>query len=889
MLSVFSKFTKSASAPLVQLQGYHWFRGRRLAQLNISAYTNNARSVQVIDTVEINLQYKTSSIYRNSTVNAGDDKQFKSIFDALILNADEASNTITEPLNWHDSTGTWLPQNGKAIKLTIPSDGIYRISYSSLVTLLPELSGADQGTFQLFNKGREIPLNIKTGNTGQLAYVEFVGLRNYSDANYRHVPVGKEEYPEYMNRYTDTSYYWLTWGGVQGKRYVSNDTTAFSVDTIHWYTEKLHLEHNSDYGYVGGDQLEQQNPFWTSGDVWFWRWLYAGTEIDIPFNISQLNTSNSTFRVYIKAANYAADLGVTPVSLLKTGVNTYLSSDTTAFSQFEQKMIQKDISISTLSTGNNTLKLFSLPTASSTNSMILDWVDVEYPRNLSTSSDSLWFGFSDLNSTSLRRVVIQGLTTADCILYKVQVTQKKITGYAISGKGPYSISFIDTVGNGDRYVLLSSVKVQTPAMSLRNSFANLRDNTRSADYLLITNSGYSGFISLANSYSAFIHQTYKLNTAVIDVKDIFDEFGYGYPVPESIREFLKATTRWSAPMPSYVLIAGRANYDFKNYKTTTSGGTLPNIVPVYGMPTSDQWFAMLDDSIYEPQMYVGRLPALTQDEFQRYFQHVQTYVSASYDDWNKRYLFFSGGDSSATENTISMFHSVNKQVINSIVKPAPNGGVVTDFYKTTNPQSDYGPYTQTQFANSIDSGAVLIAYVGHSGTQTWDNNIANISQLQNTRGRFTFIIDFGCSTAKCAEPNIRAFSELFLLDPNSSAIGYIGNSSMGFTSIATGLPPFLFQTILLDSIYTIGEAHLVSRIQTMTENGWQQSDIGRQLMLTNTLVGDPAVQLAIPGKPNLSVASNDLFSIPASPSDDNDSLQLKIPYHNFGKCTAGFI
>ena len=403
VFSALSKLAKNVSTSLVQLQGYRWFRGIRLAQLNISAYTNNAQSVQAIDTVEIDLKYKMLSTYKNLTMNSREDKQFKSIFDALILDADESSNTITEPLNWHDSTGTWLPQNGKAIKLTIPNDGIYRISYLSLVTLLPELSLADPGTFRLFNKGKEIPLNIKTGNTGILEYIEFVGIRNYNGPAYRTIPIGEQEYSEYLNRYTDTSYYWITWGGVQGKRYISNDTTGFSIDTIQWYTEKLHIEQNSSYGYIGGDQVEQQNPFWTSGDIWLWYWFYAGREIDIPFNISQLNTSNPTFRVYIKVANYAADLGVIPVSILKTGVNSYLSSDTTAFSQFEQKIIQKDISISTLSTGNNTLKLFSLPTASSTNSMILDWVDVEYPRNLSTSSDSLWFGFSDLNSTEFTK------------------------------------------------------------------------------------------------------------------------------------------------------------------------------------------------------------------------------------------------------------------------------------------------------------------------------------------------------------------------------------------------------------------------------------------------------------------------------------------------------
>ena len=879
---ILSKLAKNTSAPLVQLQGYRWFRGKRLAQLNISIYTNTAQTLEAIDTIGVALKYISSPVSNKSTINTSGDKQFKSVFNTLVLNADETITQVSEPLQWADSTKNWLPQNGKAIKITIPNDGIYRIYGLNLTALAPELSSVDPGTFRLLNKGKELPLNIVTGNTGTLEYIEFVGTRNYNGAAYRHIPIGEEEYSEYLNRYTDTSYYWLTWAGAQGRRYSLNDTLDQISDTLQWYTEKVHIEQNTNYAYIGNDQLEQQNPFWTSGDIWIWGYIFANGEFDVPFQASQLNTSIPAFRVYVKIANSAADLGVSPVSVLKTGMNSYLASDTSSFNQFEQKIIQINMPLTALSEGSNTLRLFSLPTSASVNSVVLDWADVEYPRTLQTTTDSLWFGFSDLSSTGIRRVIIQGLNSEDCILYKTQSVSKRIAGLTVSGNGPYSISFIDTVGNGDRYVLLSASKVQTPLMSLKSNFTNLRDSSRNADYILITNSDYSGFIPLANSYSAFIHQTYKLTTTVIDVKEIYDEFGYGYPVPESLREFLKATTKWSAPIPSYVFLVGRANYDYKNYIKTAGGGTMPNIVPVYGMPVSDEWAAMLDDALFVPQMYVGRLPALTQDEFQRYIQHAQTYVSASYDDWNKRYMFFSGGDISATDNTISLFHSVNTQVIQSIIKSAPIGGIAIDFYKTVNPQSDYGPYTLEQFSNSIDSGAVIIAYIGHSGTQTWDNNIADIGKLQNTRGRFTLISDFGCSTAKCAEPNIRAFGELFTLDPNSSAIGYIGNSSLGFTSIATTLPPFFFRTILLDSIHSIGQAHLLSKIQTMMSYGWQQSVIGRQLMLTNVLIGDPAIELAIPAKPNLSVASSDVSSIPALPSDDNDYLQLKIPYHNFG-------
>jgi hypothetical protein len=58
--------------------------------------------------------------------------------------------------------------------------------------------------------------------------------------------------------------------------------------------------------------------------------------------------------------------------------------------------------------------------------------------------------------------------------------------------------------------------------------------------------------------------------------------------------------------------------------------------------------------------------------------------------------------------------------------------------------------------------------------------------------------------------------------------------------------------------------------------------MGRQLMLTNTLIGDPAVRLPIPNLPNLAITSDNIVSSPAFPSDDNDSLSLAIPYNNLG-------
>ena len=131
------------------------------------------------------------------------------------------------------------------------------------------------------------------------------------------------------------------------------------------------------------------------------------------------------------------------------------------------------------------------------------------------------------------------------------------------------------------------------------------------------------------------------------------------------------------------------------------------------------------------------------------------------------------------QGQIDLLKSVNDEVASTLVFPPPIGGIAADFYKTVNPQSDFGPFTPQQVSDAISTGGVFISYIGHSGTQTWDNSIGDPLQLKNSRGRYPLITDMGCSTGKFAEPQITSFSELFIVGPEASAIDYIGNSSLG--------------------------------------------------------------------------------------------------------------
>jgi len=156
-----------------------------------------------------------------------------------------------------------------------------------------------------------------------------------------------------------------------------------------------------------------------------------------------------------------------------------------------------------------------------------------------------------IDSQKVSNVYIKGLPAQDVSVYKVSPLPRKISQVTLSGSSPYTLTFTDTIAPGDSYIALSASKIKTPLLWGIREFGDLRNTNRQADYLLIT---HKRFWNTAQSYVSTIGSTYGLTTKVVDIDEIYDHFGYGYPTAESIREFIKSTTRWNSPIPAYLLL-----------------------------------------------------------------------------------------------------------------------------------------------------------------------------------------------------------------------------------------------------------------------------------------------------------------------------------------------
>jgi len=870
------------SAPSARVIGYGWYRGYYLARIEVtplysSFLTHTASVAQSIDVQLSTVRTKATTAHPQIKMS---DPHFNHILRELIVNFDEAQPYQMPTVN--DTTGGWFTTSAKYVKLAIPNDGMYRITQTQLDSVYPSIVGVDPRTFQIFDHGKEIPIFVLGDSDGIFSpgdYLEFPALRNYTGKQRIITTALADQYNEYLNRYTDSTILWLTWGTKNGLRVSPNPVSTPTPDTLKAYTAFIHLETQGPYPGLqtsATDVYSSQDYRWNPFDIWPWDFLNGSGTATANFSVSNVVPNADSVTLYAKFSSWGANV-TTAAHKIAIRLNAGNDLNTVTLNLGDQAVLSGRAPATSLNAGSNSVSLYSYPTAATTNSIIYDWFEIEYPRQLNVVGDTLLFDFRNLSDRHLRNVQISGLQSSNILLYKVRPTAKRISNYSVSGSSPYTLTFCDTVGPQEQYVILPESKVYSPVFKTIKNFLGLRTNKSQTDYIAITHSKfYPEAVQYVQNVSAAKHLTARL----FSVDDIFDEFGFGYPTSEAVQAFVQSSFQWNSPLPSYLALLGDASYDYKYYFNNLSA---INYVPSFGYPVSDVAYALLDTVMNLPQMYVGRIPVNNVGDLTQYLSFYNSAITTPDDDWNKHYLFFSGGDPTVA-GQIDLLKSVNDEVVSTLVTPAPIGGLATHFYKTMNPQSDLGPYTPQQVTDAVSTGGVFISYIGHSGTQTWDNGIGDPLQLKNSRGRYPLITDMGCSTGKFAEPQIQSFSELFVIGPAASAIGYIGNSSLGFESIATSLPPIFYSAMLKDSIVRLGETHLTAKLRQITQQGLSQ--VNQIMLFNNTLIGDPTVDLQIPFIPNLFIQQNFINTPSPVLTDDQDSVAVNIVYANYGSVTG---
>jgi len=126
-----------------------------------------------------------------------------------------------------------------------------------------------------------------------------------------------------------------------------------------------------------------------------------------------------------------------------------------------------------------------------------------------------------------------------------------------------------------------------------------------------------------------LRQSQGLATAVVAIEDIYDEFSFGEKSPFAVRDFLALMKVSRKKGPRFVLLAGDASYDPKNYLGAGDNDLVPTrLIETEAMETaSDDWFSDFDnDGIAD--IATGRLPARTAEAAARMVHKIIAYEGA---------------------------------------------------------------------------------------------------------------------------------------------------------------------------------------------------------------------------------------------------------------------
>jgi hypothetical protein len=343
---------------------------------------------------------------------------------------------------------------------------------------------------------------------------------------------------------------------------------------------------------------------------------------------------------------------------------------------------------------------------------------------------------------------------------------------------------------------------------------------------------------------------------VVDVEDIFDEFSYGIFTPQAVKDFLShAYENWSGSAVQYVLLVGDSTYDPKgNYTWMMGADPTSTYLPTYlaattymGETVTDEWFARVSGDDAVPDLYIGRIPAVSTAEATVMVDKIITYENGlNSKGWERNVLLVADN---RLEDYEAVFEQMNEDAASLLPAGmnAPFKGYLDDYLVA-------GDLT-AEIKGKIDEGTLMVNYSGHGSTQVWANEgifehgdpsfyRQDVADLGNG-DKLPFLVGMSCLTGYFGYPeswDFPSLAETLLRSEDKGAVAAFMPTGMTTPDGQHVLNTALFEAIFNEDIRILGPAISAAK-QTLLANG--SSDY-EEVSETFLLFGDPAMSLKVP-------------------------------------------
>ena len=631
--------------------------------------------------------------------------------------------------------------------------------------------------------------------------------------------------------YTSLNAYRMVWANRLDMQAVS--AAGSTITTNSTFTDHRHFEKDSIAvtGYFSSPE----------SDYWIWAYANPGDEdtdndavsmaFDLPAVSSDAVNASIQIKLYGAISSGLPDEHKVSVILNGTSIGDVVWTGKTC------KDADLTFSQSLLVSGSNNLSVTAVLNSGISNSIIyIDSFDLTYSRKHSAYANQLLFNLADATECT-----ISGFSTNSIGIIGLRDNAKPegLTDFSTDyTNGSWCVSFqrIDGITNYAAFTLGTGLMAdEIKAVSDKV----LMSTTNIGTYIIIT----SKDLAPAAQKLAEYRTGQGLASKVVLTSDIYNEFSAGISTPYAIKDFLQyAVNNWAKP-PKYVLLAGSGSYD---YKDNLAKGEC--IIPVMlfntgsGMFGCDTWFTDLDGNA-APDLSIGRIPAMTENELELYVNRLKTYEGSNNEIWRKTIVLTADNPDSGGD-----FRFTSDKIADKI----PNDYAVTKIY-VSNANSTA---CNSMLISSFNDGALLINYIGHSGVNflTQDTppllSTNDIPFLVNSN-KLPIVTGMSCVLGRYEIPGYSCLAEELLMAENGGAIAVWSPSGLAYNDESDVLGSEFYKQITQDKEKILGN------VVSAANKAYHDKNLNADTLRIFNLLGEPAMLLQSVG-----IADDNPYALP---------------------------
>ena len=707
--------------------------------------------------------------------------------------------------------------SGDWYRIPVSAEGIYRLNAAYLSVLGINPGTLDPRTIRIYcNGGRELPEDITAARPGDLVenaiYVAGEGDGKFDAGDYilfygkgargwSYDPASRG-LRHYIHDYSDVNYYWLTYGGQQGKRMAAVPSLSpASADIVTaTFTDGASVEEENTNCLLtvpGGEG---------SGRMWVGQQIAAGASF--TYNVALPGYAATGPMAY----RYAL-VGVAP------GTSSFTISESGSPIGVASVSVISDYGIGGRGEFATTRILplagpfshlgFAFSGQGAGAVGYVDWFEILYTRSLAAVNDSLRFYAPD--TTGAVEYHLQGFNSIPIIF---NVTSQANVSIVTGMDASLVFRQTETGGAPSSYWAVAGNAFRAPSPGLKMANENVRGYAGGADLIIVTAQQYRGGADRLAAYrSDPAHGGMKVYVA--DVTQLYNEFSGGVPDVTAIRDFLKyAMDNW-VPAPQYVLMLGQASFDYKGIL-----GPQTSIVPTWQSPESldevdsyatDDYFAKFGATDV-PSLVIGRLSARTAEEADGFVDKLAHYENQSAPDAWKTHMLFIGDDSwtpDGGEVGDMTIHAEQAEELASTDHTPPEferEKVYVAGYPTVNTAAGRRkPGANQAILDNINQGVLMVNFAGHGNPVQLSNDDVfdiptSVPQLTNIDRLSAFFLAT-CNFSEFDYPLSWSGGEVLINKPDGGAIAVISADRKVFQADNDALARGTFDAMFGRDVY----------------------------------------------------------------------------------------